>query len=93
MKTRYESNAWTPEERLPLFFRSQMEAAWLRDAGAGGAGHSYPASSLVDERKRRICEAAYFKAERRGFAPGHALEDWLQAEQEVDTASRALPQW
>ncbi len=30
-----------------------------------------------------IAEAAYFRAERRGFAPGHELEDWLQAEIEI----------
>ena len=29
-------------------------------------------------------ERAYFKAERRGFAPGHELEDWLAAEREVE---------
>jgi hypothetical protein len=28
-------------------------------------------------------ERAYFRAERRGFAPGHELEDWLAAEREV----------
>lgn len=27
--------------------------------------------------------AAYFRAERRGFAPGHEVEDWLEAEGEV----------
>jgi Protein of unknown function (DUF2934) len=30
-----------------------------------------------------IAEAAYFRAERRGFAPGHELEDWLEAEREI----------
>lgn len=30
-----------------------------------------------------IAEAAYYCAERRGFAPGHELEDWLQAEVEL----------
>ena len=30
-----------------------------------------------------IAEAAYFRAERRAFEAGHALEDWLSAEQEV----------
>jgi hypothetical protein len=30
-----------------------------------------------------IAERAYFKAERRGFVPGHELEDWLAAEREV----------
>jgi len=29
---------------------------------------------------RMISEAAYFLAERRGFAPGRSLDDWLQAE-------------
>lgn len=32
---------------------------------------------------RRISEAAYFIAERRGFVSGHALEDWLKAEFDV----------
>lgn len=30
-----------------------------------------------------IAVCAYFKAEKRGFASGHALEDWLAAEKEV----------
>lgn len=34
------------------------------------------------ERDIRIAELAYFKAESRGFDPGHELEDWLEAEQE-----------
>ena len=35
-------------------------------------------------RAVRIAELAYFKAEKRGFAPGHEEEDWLAAEAEVD---------
>jgi len=35
------------------------------------------------ERERMIAEAAYFRAEKRDFAPGHELEDWLDAEAEV----------
>jgi hypothetical protein len=31
-----------------------------------------------------IAKAAYFRAERRHFEPGHELEDWLAAESEVD---------
>jgi hypothetical protein len=48
-----------------------------------------PASSpgiQPEERLGRIAQAAYFRAERRGFQPGFALEDWLSAEQEVDGA-------
>jgi hypothetical protein len=36
------------------------------------------------ERHRRICELAYRRAEQRGFAAGNELEDWLEAEREVD---------
>lgn len=36
------------------------------------------------ERKLMIAEAAYFRAERHGFTPGHELEDWVAAEHEVD---------
>ena len=35
------------------------------------------------DRHNRIAEAAYYSAERRGFSPGSALDDWLMAEREV----------
>lgn len=37
-----------------------------------------------EERERLIAEAAYFKAERRGFAEGDTLGDWIAAEAEID---------
>lgn len=37
-----------------------------------------------EERHRMIAAEAYLQAERRGFAPGSELEDWLRAEREVD---------
>ncbi len=39
------------------------------------------------ERHRRIAEAAYLIAERRGFQGGSALEDWLAAEAQIDGRS------
>lgn len=36
------------------------------------------------DRRQMIAEAAYLRAERRGFTPGGELEDWLTAEAEVD---------
>jgi hypothetical protein len=38
-----------------------------------------------DHRRALIAKAAYFRAERRNFAPGFETEDWLSAETEVDT--------
>ena len=36
-----------------------------------------------DELNKLISEAAYFRAKKRGFQPGHEVEDWIQAEAEV----------
>jgi Protein of unknown function (DUF2934) len=40
-------------------------------------------------RRALIAEAAYLRAEQRGFAPGHETDDWLAAETEVDALLRA----
>lgn len=37
-----------------------------------------------EDRYRMIAEAAYYRAESRGFAAGGDLDDWLAAEIEVD---------
>jgi Protein of unknown function (DUF2934) len=36
-----------------------------------------------EELQRWIAEAAYYRAERRGFQPGGEIEDWLAAEAET----------
>lgn len=41
---------------------------------------------LEEMRRSMIAEAAYHIAERRGFEPGHEVEDWLHAEKEIDAA-------
>jgi hypothetical protein len=38
---------------------------------------------LTEECRSAIADAAYRSAERRGFTPGHELEDWLAAEEQV----------
>lgn len=40
--------------------------------------------SFSESREARIAEAAYWRAEKRGFQPGHELDDWLDAERSVD---------
>ena len=39
----------------------------------------------ADARRGMIAEAAYLRAEARGFVPGYELEDWIAAESEVDS--------
>lgn len=44
-------------------------------------GASKPAQTPGGEiRYRWIAHAAYLRAEKRGFAPGHEIDDWLAAE-------------
>lgn len=48
------------------------------DTGQAGRG------TTGEDRYRMIAEAAYFRAEQRGFAPGDELADWLAAELDID---------
>lgn len=36
-----------------------------------------------EELQRLVAEAAYYRAQSRGFAPGYELQDWVEAEAEV----------
>jgi hypothetical protein len=46
---------------------------------------SLPLERVSEEERRNMIErAAYFRAERRNFEPGHEQEDWVAAEAEVD---------
>lgn len=56
-----------------------------RMRGRRNHDHNRAAARAHDRAQRRtmIAEAAYFRAERRHFEPGHELEDWLQAEAEI----------
>lgn len=37
----------------------------------------------AQERQMLVAQAAYFRAEKRGFAPGGELQDWIEAEAEL----------
>jgi len=70
---------------------SQERTSALPTAGSTQAlGDSRLASSSLvagsaswTDRQARISQAAYYKAQRRDFAPGHDWEDWFAAEREV----------
>lgn len=53
---------------------------FVQDAATGAV----PSSATDRSRQAEIARMAYFISEIRGFAPGHELEDWLQAEREID---------
>jgi len=59
------------------------------EAGPGAGAAAEPVTGfhgLIDAQSRHelIARAAFALAERRGFAPGHELDDWLAAEQQVE---------
>jgi hypothetical protein len=55
----------------------------------GFGGHPHPSSDRAlryispEDRQQLIARLAYQNAERRGFAPGGELEDWMAAEVQV----------
>ena len=54
------------------------------DVGASAGGEKRAdAPQAGDERINSIATIAYYKAEARGFVPGHEVEDWLAAEAEL----------
>lgn len=55
-------------------------------AGRSGiSGGSTAKEKISPERRlQMIAEAAYFRAERRGFAPGAESRDWLESEAEIE---------
>ena len=45
-----------------------------------------------EERRKRIAEAAYYRAQGRGFRGDHQLDDWLAAERELALPTSAEPE-
>jgi Protein of unknown function (DUF2934) len=57
------------------------------DASASGQGRAPRSASLSADQAERIARRAYELAAQRGFAPGHELDDWLQAERETEAGA------
>ena len=78
MTTRTNRHAHSSKDKVDQFARSNA----IDDSAVGAS--SLRIGEVDDaEQLRRIEEAAYYRAERRGFCPGCEMEDWLAAEREV----------
>jgi hypothetical protein len=65
------------------------EKSTRRSAARASTGQDSPTQDISpDERHRMIEQAAYLRAEHRGFNGGDPMEDWLVAEREIN---RMLP--
>lgn len=76
----------TPPREAPTT-EAMTEASGIPSATP--AARSAPIQVTHEVRYRMISEAAYLRAERRGFMPGAEVEDWLAAEEEVDRLLKA----
>ena len=54
------------------------------DAPTPPSGEPDTARSDAERRHRRVSDAAYYRAQQRGFEPGREQEDWFEAEKEID---------
>ena len=93
-KPRAKAKSVATPEPLSVPPEVTMEAMPPSQARAKRAAVGKPGVT-EDVRRGMIAEAAYLRAERRGFAPGNEEADWLAAEAEVDrllSADRRAPQ-
>jgi hypothetical protein len=47
----------------------------------------------LSDHNAKVAEIAYRKAENRGFKPGHELDDWLEAEEELNLSGANEESW
>ena len=90
-----KAEASRPAQAAPVRPEPAKTAAPKRKTAVRKKAVAQPAKPPVDisedARRGMIAEAAYLRAERRGFMPGTETEDWLAAEAEVDALLRAGP--
>jgi len=64
--------------------RTATTASPKAAAPAAAATQSKVSSITPEQRECMIAEAAYYRAEHRGFQSGDPQQDWLEAEAEID---------
>lgn len=69
------------EPTLPLVELFETRTLGPLHATCSAECHAF---EMYDARNVMVREAAYLRAQARGFEPGQELEDWLAAEHEVD---------
>ncbi len=78
------SAASSKSTRVPVATRSKALAKGSSTSRVATTQASRKKSGIdTGARHAMIAQAAYFRAERRGFAHGGELNDWLEAEREI----------
>ena len=69
--------------KAPAVRRAAAPKAPAKPTASAAPGVPAASAAPVD-RDEMVRVAAYFRALRRGFAPGYEVADWLEAQAEVD---------
>jgi hypothetical protein len=80
-KTVGSAGTKSPGSRPTQAGKPAQKATDAPSVDTGSSGNSQ--SPTPEQLYRMIQEIAYFKAKARNFAPGHEVQDWIEAEAEV----------
>lgn len=80
------SAAGSTGKSKPTAATGKIAAKPARNSSSVPANQAHSTGNGAD-RQEMIAIAAYYRAERRGFDGGDAMQDWLEAEAEIDAAA------
>lgn len=89
--TKPETAAKTPAAKKPATAKAPAAKKTTTKKATAPAAAPQPAAMPVltpEQRCHYVEVAAYYIAERRGFHGGSQMEDWVQAEKEIDRLLR-----
>lgn len=58
-----------------------------------GPGITWRGAFSLEQREAMIRDAAYYHYAKRGYTPGHELDDWLAAEAEIERRAPESPEF
>lgn len=64
--------------------KRSVKAKTVNVSKDGVATFSQGSAIADEERRQMIAEAAYFRYQERGYEAGYDVDDWLDAEREID---------
>lgn len=83
-KSATSTAATTPDKKAVVVKSAATTSAKKSAAAAKGNGESRKKIKLTAEQRYcMVAEAAYFRAEKRGFTGGDTAHDWNEAEAEI----------
>jgi hypothetical protein len=85
-RTADEAKAMSKQKSSQSAKHARHKRSATRSESASTESDQSPASgfSIAEAaRQKMVAEAAFYRAQKRGFAPGRELDDWLAAEAEI----------